>query len=330
MFFLQFIWTKTGLEDMNQDDSPESGSDSEIFDIKDPRPKTGKQSDEYNVQLSQPGKDDEVQVDETSHQDQITAMETSERCLNKLSKTKSKTKKKLSKRLSSDNCQDNSVIAKSSTSTHFMKTGDSASKLKSKSSKDGTPLKVKRKRKTAVQLKSETPNRNLQASETPANKIDNSKIKSSTRDSTVGNSTSHKSVSKNRKPNYDHTSRLSESKTCSHSTPGFSWFNTCTFEEDSTPAPTTDHETGTEPMDDSEKMNQDTHDLRSEENSSDQFVEEQTAVQFNGQVSSATMTRTRVRYTNLSLSMPTTREGRRKEEEDSKGGWLFECKKHLV
>jgi len=33
-----------------------------------------------------------------------------------------------------------------------------------------------------------------------------------------------------------------------------------------------------------------------------------------------------VRYTNLSLSMPNTREGRRKEEEEATNSWLFECR----
>ena len=286
-------------------------SDSEVFSIKDPRPITAKfsksdhdktrpriyfsdsseQSDERECVTSphlQESEEGLAQGSEKKGEMQPTTAKKSKG-------RKDKIKKKGYKR-------SNTHPASSSVSSIYIKSNDLEIKLKKsdKLSKSDNILKArkpKRKKKSPVSTHATKFSiQNLETHDSTTEPTPDSQEDQEPHPST-------EETPPRKKPNFERIAKLSERKNCNRSEGPTSWVNPMLGNPvvmDTDPGEEQNMEVITEsdpqPTDDTPQPH------------------------------STSPRGPRVRYTNLSLSMPTTREGRRKEDDDPSNNWLFECK----
>ena len=316
-------------------------SDSEIFSIKDPRPITAKfrstdstkpqvyfsdsdcEQSEINKQCGTESKDNiendkyipKIQRECNKIQCSQSSMSHEAHSGNKprSRSRKGKAKKKGYKRISShDNSQSNNASI-------YLKSKDTDRKA-NKLLKSESYAKARKKKKIMVGDEKQTEVLDTQQS---------------AKTTIIPSDTQAKSPEKIkiRKPNLEHLAKLAEKKGCGHKDHhGAQMFHpqlsSCTSEEQADPLASGNVVKPDEEEDlmvTGEIGNSNEMEVHQEELRHNQMDETESLGA--NQVALSTEPRPRLRCTNLSLSMPNTREGRRKPEiEEDSNNWLFECR----
>lgn len=303
-----------------------SDSEEEIFNIKDPRPLTAKQReggledilsvfnspDQNYLDLESPS----ITVQETANKQGSAAQDQSDiatpSCTSPNKRSKSRKKDKHRKKGSKRGASSSTQSFQTSVDQDVIKTTSSTPNFKAlKKAKSDRPVK----KKTTHMTKSEQkPNVTGRVEIESINEQKRAELKSDS------SNRSDPGLEKYKKSNLEFILKLAKTKRCSRVGTGHcsSWSNPALAED------TVDNSNYTTPMETSQYYSKDIPVQNIDDNISQMEGSSKIAVQIDV---APEIQCPKIRYTNLSLSMPNTREGRRGNEDDEAGNsWLFECK----